>query len=332
MGIQTMTTEAQARVPVPTPIPATKNLRDSVRTAVQVYMSRTGMSIGEIAEQAGFARQTVGQFVSSARFGTPATRGEDTAHRLAEWLGSNPAPLPAAPGRLYETEATRAMDDLLEHGREGGWGALYGPAGAQKTFFLECRWAEAAREPEPWLALVQADQDLSPRGLLGRVAQALWAPYAQYTDALRKSILYTLGRRKNPVALVIDEAQLLYSRIDTLETLRRLGDHARGKLGIIVCGNERVEDLFEARRKNYFEQWRSRIEQETVRVLGPTVAEARKMLAAEGVDSFRGEFLIENCVETDPVGKKKYVSARRLFNAIRADRREMRREQRRKTN
>ena len=74
---------------------------------------------------------------------------------------------------------------------------------------------------------------------------------------------------------------LIEKDVDTLETVRRLGDLLRGKLGLIVAGNEQIISLFKPRQGRYFEQWRSRIEQRELRVLGPTREEARGMVMAE---------------------------------------------------
>jgi len=294
--------------------------REDVRQALRIYMSRTGWSLAEIAGRSGYAHQTLKQFASGGKFGTAAEENGLTAARLSAFMAENAAPLPELPGRLYETEATRQMDSMLDHARAGGWGTLYGPAGAQKTFLLEYRAAEAARDGEPAVCLVGAEPDLSPRGLLARIAMGLAAPYACQTDALRQAVIYTVRLRKAPVALVIDEAQLLYNRIDTLETLRRLGDALRRRLGILVAGNEQVTKLFEPRRRNYFEQWRSRIEQEKARVLGPTAAEARQMVAGEipQANASQIEAAIEDSTVSDPLSEKKYVNARRLFNTIEA--------------
>ena len=117
-------------------------------------------------------------------------------------------------------------------------------------------------------------------------------------------------RRRSPLALLIDEAQHLYRVVDTLETVRDLGDKARGKVGILISGNEAVLRLFEPRRGVYFEQWRSRIEQKTARLTGLTGPECRQIVAAE-LGSLKHE-----------TGQH-YYSARRLFHAIR-DFREMR--------
>jgi type II secretory pathway predicted ATPase ExeA len=291
--------------------------RENVRYDLRVYMSKTGWGISELAFRSGYAPRTLLQFMSSARYGD--AQGQSAARNLAKFMRENPAELPEFPGRLYETEATRAMDRLIDHAIEGGWGTIYGPAGAQKTFLLEYRAAEAARSEECELVLVGADPALSPRALLGRIARGVAAPYAQQCEALREAILYVLRRRQRPVAVVVDEAQLLYARIDTLETLRRLGDKSRGRIGILVAGNEQVLQLFEPRRNVYFEQWRSRVEQEEAHILGPSEAEARKILAAEvqGIKAAAADEIVAGTKVQDPLSKKSYVNARRLFNTIR---------------
>jgi DNA transposition AAA+ family ATPase len=210
--------------------------RESVRQQLRVYMSRTGWTAADIADRSGYSKQTIKQFISSARYGDASA--QSAAINLTKFMAENPAYLPDLPGTLYETDATREMDRLIEHARCGGWGTIYGPAGAQKTFLLEYRWAQEIREAEPGLVLVGAEPSMSPRALLAQIAKGLAAPMAYHTDSLRETVLYALRHRKSAVAVVIDEAQLLYDRIDTLETLRRLGDKARNRMGILVAGNE----------------------------------------------------------------------------------------------
>jgi type II secretory pathway predicted ATPase ExeA len=291
--------------------------REIVRESVRVYASKTGLPCSEIFRRMGYQARTGIQFMSDARYGD--SQAESIRRRVVQFMRDNPPPLPEFPGKLYETESTREMDRLISHAAGGGWGTVYGPAGAQKTFLLKYRAAEAARREDADLVLVSAVPSLSPRGLLGRIARGLAAPYAQQTEALRDAILFTLRRRKGPLAVVVDEAQLLYPRIDTLETLRCLGDEAGGRLGILVAGNEQVLQLFEPRRKVYFEQWRSRIEQEEAQVFGPTVGEARRILAAEipAIKSAVAEEILSQTTVRDPLSRRKYVNARRLFNTIR---------------
>jgi type II secretory pathway predicted ATPase ExeA len=305
---------------------ASNAVRQEARKALHVYMSRTGFGLHTVAEFTGYAYHTLRQFSSSGRFGNSDGLGEPAARKLLEFFAANPATLPDLPGKLYESEATRTIDDMLASIRRGRWGTLYGPAGAQKTFLLEYRAAEAAREPEPWLVYIRASASgMSPTVLLSRIARALSVPYAQSVDAVRQNLLYVLRRRKAGVAVALDEAQHLYSRIDTLETLREIGDLAGNRIGILVAGNEQVLDLFEPRRKVHFEQWRSRIQQLEECVLGPARAEARRMILGElpGTGPSQVEAIIDGCEVKDPKTGKTYVNARRLFNTLR-DLRDMR--------
>jgi hypothetical protein len=86
-----------------------------------------------------------------------------------------------------------------------------------------------------------------------------------------------------------------------------------------------IRNLFEARRKVHFEQWRSRIQQLEECVLGPARAEARRMILGElaGIGSSQVEAIIDGCEVKDPKTHKAYVNVRRLFNTLR-DLRDMR--------
>jgi DNA transposition AAA+ family ATPase len=298
-------------------------VRAEGRQALHLYMSRTGLSLSDLASRMGYAHRTLVQFSSGARYGDG--EGEQTAARIQAWIEDHPAPLPEFPGRLYPTEATKEMDALLTDVRQGAWGVLYGPSGAQKSFLLEYRAAEAAREDEPSLVYIRT----SPSGmtatvLLRRIAAAIGAPYAQQLDGMRQQILHTIQRRRASLALVMDEADALYHWVETLETLREIGDRARVRpgqagVGILVAGNERVMQIFDNRRGVYFEKWRARIEQQELRVTGPAADEAEMILRGElgEVKKATSAHVVECCTVQDPVSHKSYVNAHRLFNTIR---------------
>jgi hypothetical protein len=290
--------------------------REQVRKDLRVYMSRTGLDLHRIADETGFAHRSLIQFASGASYGDGD--GADTAARLKNFMDARPWQPPDLPGRLYETAATREMDDLIAYCHRGRWATLYGPAGGQKSFLLEYRAAEAAREPEPRLVWIPLPGRMTPAAILRKISMAVSAPYGQSADALRESIIYTVRARRSPLVLALDEMDLIERDVDTLETVRRLGDLLRGKLGLIVAGNEQIISLFKPRQGRYFEQWRSRIEQRELRVLGPTREEARRMMMAELGEAKDAQVsgLLDDCTVTDPVSRKKYISARRMFFSI----------------
>lgn len=290
--------------------------REEVRKELRVYMTQTGMDLRQIADSIGFAHRSLLQFASGGRYGDGD--GEFTAAALKQFIDAHPWQPPDLPGHLYETAATREMDDLIAYCHKGRWATLYGPAGAQKSFLLEYRAAEAARESEPGLVWIPIPGRMTPTAILRYIGKAVAAPYAQSGDGLRQSIIYTIKARRSPLVLALDEMDLIEKDVDTLETVRRLGDLLRGKLGMIVAGNEQIFSLFKPRQGRYFEQWRSRIEQREVRVLGPTWNEARGMLTAEleGGTPAQIDGTLKDCEVTDPLTRKKYINARRMFFAI----------------
>jgi hypothetical protein len=92
----------------------------------------------------------------------------------------------------------------------------------------------------------------------------------------------------------------------------------RAGIGVLVAGNERVWKIFEDRRSTYLEKWRARIEDEGLRVIGPSRQEAAQMLAGELGDLKPAtvESITEACTSQDPESRRHYVNAHRLFKVI----------------
>jgi hypothetical protein len=316
---------------------------DVVVEQLRVYQAQTNQSLSQIARKVGREPRTLMRFALGRDYGKNGD-GHVVAQLVAELMAREPVLLPELPGRLYESETTRAIDGLIEFCREGGWGTLYGPAGAQKSFPLEYRAAEAARRPEPDLILVRAEADMTPRELLGRIAQGARSGYAQSKEGIRQLLFQAVRRRKANLVLVIDEADLLYPREDTIETLRGLGDELpcsgglrpsngahraplqQAGLGILVAGNERVLKLFDPRRGIYFGGWRSRIGQKRVQAVHPTRELAEAMLEGElgAMPQAAMDKAIEKSMSTDPVDGAKYIDLRFLKQQVEFLRRRMR--------
>ena len=302
--------------------------RDVVCARLRVYQARTNQSLSQIGWKLGYAPRTIMRFALGEHYGKGD--GHTIAQAVAGLMEREPATLPDLPGRLYESDTTRKIDELLAFCGKGGWGTLYGPAGAQKTFPLEYRAAQAARMPEPSMVLVQAEADMTPRELLGRIAQGVGCGYAQSKEALRQLLLAAIRRRSSNLVIAVDEADRLYRREDTIETLRgfcdalpdRRGNREQGTgnsgVGLLVAGNERVLKLFEPRKGVYFGGWRSRIGQKRVEAVYPTRQLAEEMLRGElgAIPQAAVDKAIEKAHSKDPVSGHEYIDLRFLKQQI----------------
>jgi len=291
--------------------------RDAAREALRLYMMRTGQSVGQIADRIGMARSSLLQFQAHGKYGDG--QGIGTAERIQDFIRSNPPEAPAKPGeRLYETENVRIIDHAIRQVQRGHWVLLYGAPATQKSFVFEWRMAEAWEKAlEPAVVYIYAQVNMAPLALLRAIALGLGAYLQNDRDGMVRSILYVLRRRRSPVAVIVDEAQHLAKRLDTLEILRECAD--RGHIGLLVAGHDNVEDIFQPRADCQLEQWRSRIEQHRYALPGLAEKEAREILAGElgALPERTIHTFCEGSVVKDTRKRNDYISARRLFNAIR---------------
>lgn len=291
--------------------------RDAAREALRLYTMRTGQSLGQIAGRIGMARSSLLQFVSRAKYGNG--NGVGTAERIQEFIRLNPPEAPAKPGeRLYKTENVDIIDRAIRQVQCGHWVLLYGAPATQKSFVFEWRMAEAWEKAlEPGVVYVYAQVNMAPLALLRAIALGLGAYVANDRDGMMRNILHVLRRRRTPVAVIVDEAQHLAKRLDTLEILREVAD--RGHIGLLVAGHDDVEEIFQPRADCQLEQWRSRIEQHRYALPGLAEKEAREILSGElgALPERTIRTFCEGSLVKDTRKRKDYISARRLFNAIR---------------
>ena len=292
-------------------------LRDEAREQMRLYQARAGISTGELATRMGYAPRSLIQFSSNAAYGDGP--GNETAQRVLDYIKSNPPEAPERPGeRLYETENVRIIDRAIRQVQRGHWVLIYGAPATQKSFVFEWRMAEAFEKSlEPSVIYLYARMDMPPLALLRGIALGLGSYLSNNRDSTMQNILHTLRRRKAPVALIVDEAQHLAKRLDTLEILREVAD--RGRIGLLIAGHDNVEDIFKPRPDFQLEQWRSRVEQHRYSLPGMSEEEAREILRGElgALPERTIKILIEGSTVDDTRKRSKYISARRLFNAVR---------------
>lgn len=285
--------------------------------ALRLYQMRTGLSVGHVAVRMGYARRSLIQYASQAQYGD--ADGSETAQRILDFIKANPPEAPEFPGaKLYDTENVRVIDREIRNARRGHFTLVYGPAGTQKSFVFEWRTAEAWREAlEPGVVYIYADPDMTPLALLQEIALGLGGNTGFNRHMTLRAILYTLRKRRSPVAIIIDEAQNLAKRLDTLETLRQVCD--RGRIGLLIAGHDNVEDIFRPRGDGQLAQWRSRVEQHRRCLPGLSDSEAREIVRGElgAIPEKATQILITDSTEHDSRKRKDYISARRLFNALR---------------
>jgi len=297
--------------------------RDEAREALQSYLGRTGLSVGQVAQRIGYGRHPLLQFMSRAKYSDGD--GSKAADLILKFIRDNPLDIPAPPGRLYSTRDVRLIDRQIEYVKRGHWALVNGPPGTQKTFTLDTRMAEQYNGGlEPGVVVITPLPGLRPMALIQEIAIGLGAYVGQNKTATLRSILYTLRRRKAPLALCIDEAQGLAGQLDTLETLRRVAD--LGRIGLLIAGHDNVEDVLLAPRPdNQLEQWKSRIEQHISYLPGLNEEEARAAIAGEAgelPEEAVRKFIASATVEHQRTRqgrfeRLKYISARRLFNSLR---------------
>jgi Cdc6-like AAA superfamily ATPase len=291
--------------------------RDAARENLRLYQMRTGLSLGEIAVRMGMARHSLMQFNSAGRYGGSGD-GAETAKRIECFIDSNPPEAPDLPGKIYMTENVRIIDRAIRKVQAGHWVLIYGAPATQKSFVFEYRMAEAWQKSlEAGVVYVYAQMNMTPLALLEEIAVGLGAYVGKDRHATLRNILYTLRRRKSPVAIIIDEAQHLAKRLDTLEILREVAD--RGRIGLLIAGHDNVEDIFRPRPDCQLEQWRSRVEQHRYCLPGLSEQEAREILRDDlgALPERTMKTFVEGSTVDDTRKRTRYISARRLFNAIR---------------
>ncbi len=289
------------------------SLGDDAREKVRAYQARTGLSIGQVGRLAGYANQTMKQFVAACY---PHSENS-MARQVMKALEENPPEVQDVEGRLYTTHNVRILDRQLQAAREGALSLIYGSPGTQKSFVFQRRVAEALRRAgleAPAIGYVYASGAMGRRSL----AQEIARQFIVFPDGpayqIITGIVFALRRRRQRAVLIVDEAQHLGGEVNLLEMLRELVD--RAGIGLIVAGHDRLEQIFDPDRSP-LEQFVQRFDHR-LRLPGLSEKEVREIAAAElgPLNERTLKEILKQSVARDRQTRTDYYSARYLFKII----------------
>jgi len=288
-------------------------LGDEAREKVRAYQARTGLSVGQVGRLAGYAYQTLVQFMADC-YPNP---DNSIARQIMKALEENPPEVQDVEGRLYTTHNVRILDRQLQAAREGGLSLIYGSPGTQKSFVFQRRVAEALRRAgleAPTIGYVYASGAMGRRSLAQEIARqfVVFPDGAAYQ--IITNVVFALRRRRQPAVLIVDEAQHLGENLQLLEMLRELVD--RAGIGLIVAGHDRLEQIFDPDRSP-LEQFVQRFDHR-LRLPGLAEKEVREIAAAElgPLKECTLKEILKQSVARDRQARTDYYSARYLFKVI----------------
>lgn len=288
-------------------------LGEEAREKVRAYQARTGLSIGQVGRLAGYAHQTMQQFVSAC---LPDPENS-IARQVMKVLEDNPPEVADVEGRLYTTHNVRILDRQLQAAREGELSLIYGSPGTQKSFVFQRRVAEALRRAgleAPAIGYVYASGAMGRRSL----AQEIARQFVVFPDGpayqIITNVVFALRRRRQRAVLIVDEAQHLGGQLNLLEMLRELVD--RAGIGLIVAGHNQLEQIFDPYRSP-LEQFIQRFDHR-LRLPGLAEKEVREIAGTElgPLNERTLKEILKQSEARDRQTRTAYYSARYLFKVI----------------
>jgi DNA transposition AAA+ family ATPase len=302
-------------------LPSSKEVQRRLRE----YLERSNLSHNHFAHLARCSGNAVRAFLND-RYAQLAETDLLIRKRIVDTMAAYPVEVDVeVAGRLHETANVVLLRKYIYAARDHGrayW--VQGDPGSQKTYtalhlIAEMNRQELARNGRGRRAYyVYCCEGVRPLDLLKDVADAIGCPATGGRRAVVKMIRLTLRRR--PAVIVFDEAQHL--DVPCIDRVRVLLD-LQG-VGMVFMGSHELEHLF-LRNAVRLEQWNSRFnagatlpgitEQEASRILLEELgADANRAVIGEAIAGARVPHLRQ---KPGRKNAEKYISARRLFNAIR---------------
>lgn len=225
------------------------SLADRVKKALEA----SGGSVASLAEEIGYARPTLSQYLS----GKYSSNAKEIELRLRGWLAEQKVEREAQQAdklerpKFYESRDAKAILGVCQSCQEYiGLGIVVGRSGYGKTHTLK-QYAKLPR-----VAYIECDDTMSSRDLVEAIEDALGIPKRSGTIWSRVNGIRNFCNINKGYLIIIDEADKLVSKYTQkkMEILRGIYDQA--DVGLVIAGEPQLEVTV----KNYLTRMANRVD------------------------------------------------------------------------
>lgn len=294
----------------------------AVRKQIQDYLARTGLTAADFARRIGYSPVSMGKFMNGTYHHVASNDGPLRAASL-EFIRNHPVGAPTeVKGKLYETEAVRLIRHYFNEALEGHFAAcLAGGPGMGKTTVLQhlisdLNRTELSKNGHGKRAYyIYCAAKVTPNQLLKDIAIATGSLAVGDNRRIIRNLRFDFMTRR--VNLIFDEAQHLDAGcFETIKELYDLPPH----FGMIFSGTHQLGRFLEVHKFD-LEQVNRRMKA-MCQLPGLSEAEATEIAKRELPEL--GPRKIAKLIELSWTeasarqGIQKYISAGRLFDTIKA--------------
>lgn len=255
-------------------LPVTNRLVDSVKQ----YQDTTGATITEIAQEIGFSRPALSQFLNGKYNATSDIEEKIQAFLAAktgqtEYAAATETTLPSKPLFFESKDAINIIGVCQSAQDYMGLGIVVGKSGYGKTHTLKY-YAKMPR-----VAYVECDDTMGQRDLVKAIECSIGIPSGYGSIWERVNGIREFFNANRGYLLIVDEADKLVSKYTQkkMEILRGIFDQA--DVGLVIAGEPKLESLI----KGYLARFANRVDFYTT-LKGLSKQEVAKYLSSYNLD------------------------------------------------
>ncbi len=242
-----MTNESTAKV---------YTLKEDVASITKSYLSKSEMSITELAEKCSLSRTAVSQYLAGKYGSNPENIEKVLVNFLKEAGATDEKPSSAKAlsvhNSLTQTQDADNIIGVCQSCQEYmSLGVIIGRSGYGKTFTLKHYAKNSER-----VCYIECDDSMSSRDLVEAIEDAIGIPTAYGTISKRTKQIKKFFNTNKGYLLVIDEADKLLNKYTQkkMEILRSIFDQS--DVGLIIAGEPKLEAMI----KSYLPRFANRVD------------------------------------------------------------------------